>query len=93
MWAELWCLWKRGIETMVVPEFDFAWATCAAPRWDQVNFYHNAGAVDDSTGMFVKGKYMNSDPISMDINGLDPNRCSYLYWKWVANSAKKRLNL
>jgi hypothetical protein len=93
MWAELWCLWKRGIETKVVPEFDFAWATCGAPRWDKVSFYHNAGAIDDSTGMFVKGKYVNVDPIGLDIKGLDPNRCSYLYWKWIENSAKKRLNL
>lgn len=93
MWAELWTLWKMGIETKVVPEFDFAWATCSSKRWDKVNFFHNAGATDDRTGLFVKGKYINADPISMDIKDLDPNRCSYLYWKWIENSAKKRLNL
>jgi len=79
MWAELWVGWKLGHNVIVPKEFDFCWATCSPSRWKEVNFFHNAGVMNDKLGMFYKAKYMDSYPYEVDDNVLN-NRCSYMYY-------------
>ena len=93
MWAELWELWRRDIEVETPKEFDFAWATDPIVKWKDVYFFHNAGVVSSNTGMFMKSDYIHRDPWGINPEDYDRNRCSYLYTRWIENSAKKRLNL
>ena len=66
MWAVLWNLWKRNLETKVVPELDFSWASDRIERVNKLPIFHNAGITGDYMGTmpcFYKGKYhMGSDP-------------------------------
>lgn len=48
MWAVLYNVWLLGMETKVVPEMDFAWATDLIIRLDKVSILHNAGVTGDS---------------------------------------------
>ena len=60
MWAVLWNIWARGMETRVVKEMDFAWSTDHINRLDSVGIFHNAGVTGEMHGitpMFYKGKY------------------------------------
>jgi hypothetical protein len=60
MWAVLWNIWVRGMESKVVKEMDFAWTTDHINRLEQCGIFHNAGATGESMGetpMFYKGKY------------------------------------
>ena len=53
MWAVLYNIWYRNLETKVVKELDFAWATEPIEKLNSCTIYHNAG---------VTGKYMNDIP-------------------------------
>jgi len=60
MWGVLYNLWARGVETKVVPEMDFAWASDPIEKIDKVGIFHNAGVVSDEFNghpAFYKGKY------------------------------------
>lgn len=60
MWAVLWNIWARGMESKVVKEMDFAWSTDHMNRLDSVGIFHNAGVTGEMHGetpMFYKGKY------------------------------------
>jgi hypothetical protein len=87
MWAELWNAWKRGYTVEVPKEFDFAWATCIIDKWDQVNFYHNAGVQSSDKDMFYKGKYVDSLPYNENIE-VNKGKCSSMYLKRVINTGK-----
>lgn len=80
MWAELWIGWKLGHNVIVPIEFDFCWATCPVSRWEDVNFFHNAGVMNNKSGMFCKAGYMDKYPFKEELNVL-PDRCSYMYYK------------
>jgi hypothetical protein len=70
MWALLWQLWKRGQETKVVPELEFAWSPDPISKLQRTTILHNAGIVSDDMGgypAFYKGKYhLGSDPLKDD---------------------------
>lgn len=53
LWAVQFNLWYRNLETKVVKELDFAWATEPIEKLNSCTIYHNAG---------VTGKYMNDVP-------------------------------
>ena len=53
LWAVQFNLWYRNLETKVVKELDFAWATEPIEKLNSCTIYHNAG---------VTGKYMNNIP-------------------------------
>lgn len=60
MWLVLWELWRRGQETKVVKELDFAWCHDDIKKLETCTIYHNAGATDEGTEhfpIFYKGKY------------------------------------
>ncbi len=89
MWAELWNAWKRGEHVKVPKEFDFAWATCPVSKWENVNFYHNAGVVGPQHKMFHKGQYINKLPYYDDKLDVDDNRCSVHYYEWVKKTGNQ----
>jgi hypothetical protein len=68
MWAVLWNLWKRNIETKNIPEMDFSWASDHIERVKKLPIFHNAGIVGDNMGdhlAFYKGKYhQGKDPFT-----------------------------
>ena len=53
LWAVQFNLWYRNLETKVVKELDFAWATEPIEKLNSCTIFHNAG---------VTGKYMNDVP-------------------------------
>lgn len=53
LWAVQFNLWYRNLETKVVKELDFAWATEPIEKLNSCTIYHNAG---------VTGKYMYDVP-------------------------------
>ena len=53
LWAVQFNLWYRNLETKVVKELDFAWATESIEKLNSCTIFHNAG---------VTGKYMNDIP-------------------------------
>jgi hypothetical protein len=68
MWAVLWNLWMLDIETKVVPELEFSWASDPVSKLERTTILHNAGIVGDNMGnhlAFYKGKYhAGSDPFN-----------------------------
>lgn len=66
MWAVLWNLWLRNVETKVVPELEFAWAPDPISKMDTCGIYHNAGItgpIHNNYPCFFKSKYISgSDP-------------------------------
>ena len=102
-----WVAWARGMETRVVPELDFAWATDHISKWDNVNIFHNAGAgeapmrvgnVDHQ--LFYKGlfPYVNNHWTPFDnreesyLLATSPDYCSYKYVEEILYT-KKQLRL
>jgi len=84
MWAVLWNIWKRNMETKVVKELDFSWSVAPIEEWHKRAIYHNAGVVNSSTGMFYKGDYLNDLPnLNLEIS---PKRCSYNYYKIIQSA-------
>ena len=67
MWAVLWNLWFNNLETKVVLEMDFAWATDPIQKLDKIGILHNAGIVSERGNgypAFYKGKYnTGQDPL------------------------------
>jgi len=102
MWAVLWNLWKRGQETKVVDELDFAWAHDPITKLDKVGIYHNAGVTKEFTGtmpVFFKGKYhRGSDPTKdphLDVvlaNEETKKRCIW-YYASKLDELRKKYNL
>lgn len=79
MWAELWNAWKRKIKTEIPQSFNFCWATDSTVKWDTVNFFHNAGVIDDKQRMFFKAGYKDKLPYGEELD-LDPGKCSKKYF-------------
>lgn len=69
MWAVLWNLWKRGYDTVVDKDLDFAWGTSRIGEWERTAIFHNAGVTAsgiDKDGIvkpFNKSEYMYKKPI------------------------------
>lgn len=60
MWAVLWNIWVRGMQTKVVPEMEFSWSTDSITKIEKTGIFHNAGVTGEmhgNTPMFYKGKY------------------------------------
>ena len=100
MWAVLWNLWLNDIQTKVVPELEFAWASDPISKLDRVTIYHNAGVTGDKMfdcPMFYKGKYhLGADPFK-DLEHLSnilesaktKNYCTYYYTKKLVELKNK----
>ena len=88
MWAVLWNGWKLGYETICHPNMEFSWATSPENLWNTCNIFHNAGAVNSTSGLFYKAEYMNKLPYN-EVLDIKEGTTSYEYWKLIQNTAKK----
>lgn len=79
MWAVLWNLWKRGKETRIVKELEFAWPGYGIQDKDRFNIFHNAGVVNDREQLFYKAKYLDRLPYQDDFSHIKRDRLSWLY--------------
>lgn len=99
MWLVLWELWRRGQQTKVVKELDFAWATDPISRIGEVGIFHNAGVtgnVQDGMPFFYKGKYINgttpfSDPyLTVILNDeKSQQKCTWWYTMKIRKLGEK----
>lgn len=61
MWSVLYNIWDRGMDSVVVPEMEFAWSTDAVEKLEKVALLHNAGITGDSQiHVHVEGKLVHA---------------------------------
>lgn len=96
MWSLLWNLWLYGIETKVVEELEFSWATDTVKVYETKPILHMAGVTDNlKHTKFYKGGYINIDPLmklSEDINYfdfIDKNSSTIKYVEIMKSLVKK----
>ena len=96
MWSLLWNLWLYGIETKVVKELEFSWATDTVKVYETKPILHMAGVTDNlKNTKFYKGDYINVDPLmklSEDINHfdfIDKNSSTIKYVEIMKSLVKK----
>jgi hypothetical protein len=91
MWAVLWRGWLMGYETVTHPNFNFSWGTSSDEQYHSMNIMHNAGVVNNTSGLFYKADYMNTLPY----NAPEPNKgtASWWYWNWVHKTGLKSVLL
>lgn len=96
MWSLLWNLWLYGIETKVVEELEFSWATDTVKVYETKPILHMAGVTDNlKHTKFYKGGYINVDPLmklSEDINYfdfIDKNSSTIKYVEIMKSLVKK----
>ena len=99
MWSLLWNLWLYGIETKVVKELEFSWATDTVKVYETKPILHMAGVTDNlKNTKFYKGDYINVDPLmklSEDINHfdfIDKNSSTIKYVEIMKSLVKKLEN-
>ena len=72
MWSLLWNLWYFGIETKVVNDLSFSWATDSIDTYEKHPILHMAGVTQDlKDKKFFKGDFINVNPLEKlksDIN-------------------------
>lgn len=88
MWAVLWNGWKLNYKTICHKNLEFSWGTSSENLWNELNIFHNAGVVNDISGLFFKANYMDKLPYNEDLN-IRENTTSYEYWKLIQKTAKK----
>jgi hypothetical protein len=98
MWAVVWNLWVRDLETKVIPEMNFAWSVDLISKLDTCNILHNAGVSSDFMPYpcFHKGKYHTGKNPQLDshidviLNSEESKKyCTYFYTQQL----KKLTNL
>lgn len=89
MWAVLWNIWRRGIETRTPKEMDFAWSSDNIEKLNEVYIYHDANAVE---GCFNKRAYPQIKgiyPFDDDFSFIDKTKCTWIYVQEIMNTRKK----
>ena len=84
MWAVLWNLWLRDIETKNISEMDFSWASDPIEKVHKLGMFHNAGITKrdmDGYPAFYKGLYHT---------GKDPFRDTHMEIVLNDENSKKR---
>lgn len=94
MWAVLWNLWKRGIQTRTPECMDFIWSTSPIDLWKKKYIYHDAGAAD---GCFNKMRYRENTftpyRVGEDFSHINLNNCSSKYVEELLDSKQTFNNL
>lgn len=89
MWAYLWLIWKKDIETIAIDRLDFKWATDYSPM--DKSILHMAGVTEQlSNIMFFKGNYVDRVPFFDDFSFIDENSLSLLYVNEFKNMLKNK---
>jgi hypothetical protein len=92
MWAVLWKGWLMGYETVTHSNFDFSWGTSSEEQYHSMNIMHNAGVVNNTSGLFYKADYMNTLPYNTSPQ-LNKGTASWYYWDWVQRTGLKSVLL
>lgn len=102
MWAVLWNLWLRDLETKNIPEMDFSWASDDMEKVNRLGLFHNAGITsNDMPGYqaFYKGLYHSGkDPfkdsqINNVLNNEDSKKKGTHYYVTKLIELKNKYNL
>ena len=83
MWAVLWNLWLKDIETKNILEMEFSWASDSIEKVERLGLFHNAGITQQNMGSypaFYKGAYHT---------GKDPFRDTHMQTVLNDETAKK----
>ena len=95
MWAVLWNLWKRNINTKCPVDMDFSWSSDPVEHYSKNVFLHNAGITgkymkieEEKVKMFYKSdlRFRTSSLTFFDINdygNISDKHCSYKYLEEV----------
>jgi hypothetical protein len=89
MLSVLWNLWKRGIETEITKELEFAWPGWGINDKEKFNIFHNAGVTNDNKGMFYKAKYMHTIPYNDDFTNYNKGTISWYYTEKIIDLKNK----
>jgi hypothetical protein len=92
MFAVLWNGWKRGNETVVHDNFKCSWGTSSEDDYNKTNIFHNAGVVDNKSGLFYKCDYMNCLPYNLSLQ-IKSETASQKYYSWIQEVGKKSVLL
>ena len=77
MWSLLWNLWYFGLETKVVDDLSFSWATDSIETYEKHPILHMAGVTQDlKEKKFFKGDFINISPLGL--LKLDVNHFEYI---------------
>ena len=86
MWCVLWILWKRNIETEIVKELDFRWATDPIEMWETHKILHMAGVTSDTKDKFYKGKFILDNPFIHNYDYVDEKSITKIYIEEIINT-------
>lgn len=90
MWCVLWLLWKRNIETKIVKELDFRWATDSIEMWETHKILHMAGVVPDHKDKFYKGHFINNNPFNYNYDYVDDKSITKIYIEEIINTKNSK---
>lgn len=79
MWAQLWNVYYFGKTAEFNKELDFCWATDNIERYYETKIYHNAGVIDQNSGLFFKGQYTHKNPFKDNLSFVDSTKASIKY--------------
>jgi hypothetical protein len=98
LWAIMFNLWYKNLETKVVPELLFSWATDSIDRIKTCSIFHNAGITDAmqwGVPRFYKGKYHRGEDPTKDphLDVILNNEESKKTCTWYYTNKLKELSL
>jgi len=90
MWCVLWLLWKRDIETEIVKELDFRWATDNLDLWETTKMLHMAGVTREHKDKFFKGDFINKNPFNHNYDYIDEKSITIKYIEEMKNTKESK---
>lgn len=75
----LWNLWKHGIKTECIADFDFTWNTSPISDIDKVSIYHDAGYTDSNSNSFNKYNFCDKEPFGINPDIYNHDLASFWY--------------
>lgn len=88
MWALLWNIWLMGLDTEIIDELSFCWATSPVSELESNNIYHNAGVTENEKSyMFYKGDFISKSPFDVDLSYVSNTYCSSFYVNEICETA------
>jgi hypothetical protein len=93
MWSVLWNGWLFGNKTKIIKRFDFSWATDPIEKWEKTNIFHNAGAINEQNGQFLKTKYQTSPFYDKKIQMMKNSYCSQKYVEEIIETKNNFKNI
>lgn len=88
MWGVLWNIWKMGINTIILDDLSFSWATSHIKTYYENNIFHNAG-VFNQKDLFNKSKFNQKKPFNENFDYVNKDRCSYIYIEEILDTKQR----